>query len=140
MISLIFISPLVGYVASAALNNTIHVHFGQRGIALMGPGCHLIAYIVIAVHPPYPVLVVVFILAGFGNGLLDAGWNAHVGSLANANQVLGFLHGFYGLGAVLSPLIATTMVTRAGLQWYSFYYIMVSWSNLNVVIPWHGIC
>lgn len=70
-------------------------------------------------------MVLVFVIAGFGNGLLDAGWNAHVGNLADANQVLGFLHGFYGLGAVLSPLIATTMVTRAGLMWYSFYYIMV---------------
>lgn len=28
----------------------------------------------ICVHPPYPVLVVVFILAGFGNGLGDSGW------------------------------------------------------------------
>lgn len=28
----------------------------------------------ICVHPPYPVLVVVFILAGYGNGLGDSGW------------------------------------------------------------------
>jgi hypothetical protein len=34
----------------------------------------LIAYVVIAVHPPYPVLVVIFMLAGFGNGLADAAW------------------------------------------------------------------
>lgn len=125
VVSLVFLSPLVGYIASAALNNLVHVRFGQRGVALIGPGCHLISYVVIALHPPYPVLVLVFSLAGFGNGLLDAGWNAHVGNLAHSNEVLGFLHGFYGLGAVLSPLIATTMITRAGLMWYSFYYIMV---------------
>ena len=107
------------------MNNLVHVHFGQRGVALIGPTCHLIAYVVIALHPPYPVLVLVFILAGFGNGLLDAGWNAHIGNLANPNEVLGFLHGFFGLGAVLSPLIATSMVTRAGFMWYSFYYVMV---------------
>lgn len=47
--------------------------------------------------------------------------------MANANEVLGFLHGFYGLGAVLSPLIATTMVTKGQrLPWYTFYYVMVS--------------
>jgi fucose permease len=125
IVSLVFLSPLLGYIASAALNNTIHIRFGQRGVALIGPACHLAAYIVIALHPPYPVLVLVFILAGLGNGLLDAGWNAHVGNLANASEVLGFLHGFYGLGAVLSPLIATAMITKAGLMWYSFYYIMV---------------
>ena len=46
--------------------------------------------------------------------------------MANANEVLGFLHGCYGLGAVLSPLIATTMITKGQrLPWYTFYYVMV---------------
>lgn len=49
-----------------------------------------------------------------------------IGNMANANEVLGFLHGFYGLGAVLSPLIATTMITKGQrLPWYTFYYVMV---------------
>jgi hypothetical protein len=60
VISLIFLSPLVGYTASALLNNSFHLKFGQRGVAVIAPTCHLIAYIVIAVHPPYPVLVVIF--------------------------------------------------------------------------------
>lgn len=64
-------------------------------------------------------------IAGFGNGLEDGGWNAWIGNMANANEVLGFLHGFYGLGAAISPLIATAMVTKGHLQWFTFYYIMV---------------
>jgi len=36
------------------------------------------------------------------------------------------LHGAYGLGAAISPLIATAMVTKADLLWYNFYYLMVS--------------
>lgn len=88
-------------------------------------------------------------LAGFGNGLADAAWSkwkvpfskkkensrrrgltssldAWIGNMANPNEVLGFLHAFYGLGAVLSPLIATTMITKGDrLPWYSFYYVMV---------------
>jgi fucose permease len=66
-------------------------------------------------------------LAGFGNGLADAAWNAWIGNMTNPNQVLGFLHAFYGLGAVLAPLVATTMVTKGNrLPWYYFYYVMVS--------------
>lgn len=125
VISLVFLAPVVGYVTSAFMLNQIHVRFGQRGIAIMGPGSHLIAYIIVCVHPPYPVLVIVLILAGFGNGLQDGAWNAWLGDFANANEILGFLHGFYGLGAALSPLIATTLVTKAGWQWFEFYYIMV---------------
>jgi MFS family permease len=93
VVSLIFLSPLVGYAAAASLNNFIHVRFGQRGIAIIGPICHLFAYLGISVHPPYPVLVVIFILAGFGNGLEDAAWNAWAGNMANSNEVLGFMHG-----------------------------------------------
>ncbi|KAF2266775.1 MFS general substrate transporter [Lojkania enalia] len=134
VISLVFLSPLVGYTASALLNNTIHLKFGQRGVALIAPGCHLVAYIVIAFHPPYPVLVIIFMIAGFGNGLADAAWNAWIGNMANPNEVLGFLHAFYGLGAVLAPLIATTMITKGNrLPWYYFYYVMISMALLELV-------
>ena len=66
------------------------------------------------------------VLAGFGNGLADAAWNAWIGNMANATEVLGFLHASYGLGAVLAPLIATTMITKGRkLPWYYFFYVMV---------------
>jgi fucose permease len=102
----------------------VHVKFGQRGVAVVAPGCHLVSYIVLAVHPPYPVLVVIFIVVGFGNGLIDAEWCAWIGNMANANEVSGFLQGCYSLGATVAPLVSTAMFTK-GLPWYSFYFIMV---------------
>ena len=125
IVSLIFLSPFVGYIAAAAMSNFLHKKIGQRGVAILGPSCHLLAYTAIALHPPYPALVIVFIFAGFGNGVLDSAWNAWVGNLANPNEILGLLHGFYGLGATVAPLIATTFVARQGLPWYTFYYVMV---------------
>ncbi|MCJ1282949.1 hypothetical protein MMC26_002275 [Xylographa opegraphella] len=125
IVSLIFLSPLIGYTASAILNNYIHMKLGQRGIGYIAPGVRLVGYIVVAQHPPYAVLVVAYILAGFGNGLEDAAWNAWIGNMQYANEVLGFLHGAYGLGGTLSPLIATTMITKGKLEWYHFYYIMI---------------
>lgn len=83
-------------------------------------------------HPPYPVLIVIFSIAGFGNGLADAAWNAWMGNMANPNEILGFLHGFYGVGAVLAPLIATTMITKGNLQWYTFYYVMISMAFIEL--------
>lgn len=125
IVSLVFLSPLVGYVLAALLNHRMHNAFGQRGVALVAPGCHLLAYIVNCLHPPYPVLVVSFIFAGFGNGLTDSAWNAWIGNMANSDEILGVLHGFYGVGAVLSPLAATSLITSANRPWYYFYYIMV---------------
>jgi fucose permease len=132
VISLVFLGPVVGYIGSAATNNLIHMHFGRRGVAAVCAGSHLVAYAVVAVHPPYPVLVVVFVLAGYGNGLADSGWNAWIGDMANANEVLGFLHACYGLGGAISPLVATTLVTKAGWQWYEYYCIMIGLAAIEV--------
>jgi fucose permease len=133
VVALLFLSPLFGYTASALLNPMVHDRLGQRGVGIIAGLCHMIAYIVAAVHPPFPVIVVFFVLAGFGNGLADAGWNAWIGNMANANEVLGFLHGFYGLGATIAPLIATSMITKGNLPWYYYYYLMVSRSRNKAV-------
>lgn len=54
--------------------------------------------------------------------------------MANPNEILGFLHGFYGLGAAISPLVATALITKAGWRWYEFYYLMVGAAALEVVV------
>lgn len=125
VVSLVFLSPCIGYSAAALLNNSLHMRFGQRGVALLAPSCHLLAAIVIALHPPFPVTVVVCILAGLGNGLVDSSWNAWIGAMQNANELMGFLHGIYGLGAAIAPLIATALITKLSKPWYYWYYLMV---------------
>ncbi|KAI9147034.1 Bypass of stop codon protein [Paramyrothecium foliicola] len=133
VVSLIFLSPFVGYILAASLNNYLHLRVGQRGIGAICGSAHIAAYITISQHPPYPVLVVAYVLAGFGNGIGDAAWNAWVGNLARANELLGFLHALYGVGGTISPLIATAMITQLGLQWHHFYYVLVGISVVELV-------
>ena len=125
VVSCVFLSPLVGYVIAALVNNKLHETVGQRGISLIAPPFRLVAYILSCVHPPYPVLVVAYIFAGVANGLAEAAWNTYLGNMENSNEILGLLHGVYGLGAVISPLIATNMITKANAPWYYFYFFMV---------------
>ncbi|KAI1377364.1 putative MFS transporter [Hypoxylon crocopeplum] len=132
IVSLIFLSPFIGYVGSAVLNNWTHLRAGQRGIAILCSSCHLVAYIIISQHPPFFVLVAAFILAGFANGLANAAWNSWMGSLANASELLGFMHSFYGLGGVSSPPIATAFITQLHLPWYKFYYVMIGLASVEV--------
>ncbi|KAK5165454.1 uncharacterized protein LTR77_008983 [Saxophila tyrrhenica] len=138
VVSLVFLSPFVGYTTAALLNNWIHMKFGQRGVAVAGPVCHLVAYIINAVHPPYPVLVISFMLAGLGNGLEDSAWNAWIGVMNNANEMLGFLHGFYGIGGTIAPTIATTLITEADVRWYYWYYFMVGFAAIEVATSIHA--
>jgi len=127
VVSLIFLSPFAGYALAAITNATIHVRLGQRGVAIIAPLCHIINYVVLCVHPPFAVVVVAGVVGGFGNGLLDSAWSAWTGGMEKANVIGGFLHSMYSIGSTLSPLIATTMVTKASMQWYEFYYFMVSY-------------
>lgn len=131
VVSMVFVSPFVGYVLSAIINNWLHLKIGQRGIAMLCGVCHILAYVVIAAHPPYIALIFAFMFAGFANGLGDAAWNAWIGNLAKASELLGFMHACYGAGGVFSPLVATAMITRGDLPWYTFYYIMVSPHTLD---------
>ncbi|PKX96312.1 putative MFS transporter [Aspergillus novofumigatus IBT 16806] len=123
-VSLVFLSPFMGYAIAALGNNWIHDRFGQRGIALIGAGLHIISYLATTTHPPYPVLIAVFIISGLGNGIVDASWNAWIGAMHNSSQLMGILHAFYGLGAALAPLTATYLITDRGWKWYEFYYAM----------------
>jgi fucose permease len=124
-VSLIFLTPFAGYSIAAITNSRIHMRFGQRGIAIIAPICHIVTYIILALHPPYPVLVVCNLVSGFGNGLVDACFCAWVGVMDKTNTIQGFMHGCYSIGALFAPLIATAMVTN-GLPWYYYYYVMVS--------------
>ncbi|KAF4465634.1 tetracycline resistance [Fusarium albosuccineum] len=132
VVSLVFLSPFVGYILAAAMNNMLHRRVGQRGIGIGCGFCHIVAYIIIALHPPYPALVFAYAIAGYGNGISDAAWNAWVGNLDRANETLGFLHAFYGIGGTISPLIATNMIARAHLPWYNFYYVMIGLSVIEL--------
>ncbi|XWX01004.1 hypothetical protein V2A60_009029 [Cordyceps javanica] len=124
-VSTLFAVPFAGYIAAVLSNNWIHYRYGQRGVAFIGPICRVAGYLPIALHPPFPVLPIALLVAGYGNGIEDSGYNAWVGNMHQANELLGLVHGAYGLGATISPLIASAMVTKSHLQWYSFYYVMI---------------
>ncbi|KAI5286827.1 hypothetical protein KEM54_006477 [Ascosphaera aggregata] len=125
-ISFAFLAPVIGYITSALLNDTLHVHFGHRGVAFFSSGGRFIAYAILCFHPSFTVVVLALVVAGAGNGLSDGAWNAWVGGMDDANEVLGVLHGFYGLGGMLSPALATSLVTKLNWQWYQFYYILAA--------------
>lgn len=52
VVSLVFLSPIVGYICAAIFNNAIHMRFGQRGVAIIMSGSHLLAYLTISQHHP----------------------------------------------------------------------------------------
>lgn len=139
-VSLIFLVGPIGYIAAASSNAAIHHHFGQRGIACAAPVLHLLSSVVLALHPPFPLLLVAFAGVGLGSAWLDGSWCAWAGAMSNANTVSGLLHGSFSAGAAVGPVVAGLMLARssgvdgggsvAG-QWYSWFWVLVSSNCLH---------
>ncbi|KAL6239495.1 hypothetical protein BDW75DRAFT_250392 [Aspergillus navahoensis] len=127
VVSLIFITPFAGYTLASISVNKIHMTYGQRGIAIIAPLCHLIPFIIMASFPRFPVLLVAYAFVGLGNGLIDAGWNAWVGDMVSASTLMGLMHACYGLGS-----IATAMIDH-GLKWSTFYFTLIGGSALEFI-------
>ncbi|KAH7131299.1 major facilitator superfamily transporter [Dactylonectria macrodidyma] len=130
--SLVFLTPFFGYSIAAFMCSRIHMRWGQRGVAILAPICHIVPFVMLAVHPPFPVLIVGNAFSGFGNGLADACFPAWVGGMHKGSTVQGFLTACYSIGALIAPLVAVEMMSKAGLPWYTFYYIMVGLSVLEL--------
>ncbi|KAK5996926.1 Bypass of stop codon 6-like protein [Cladobotryum mycophilum] len=125
IISLIFLSPMVGCVVASFTSNRLHAKAGRRGVAALSTGSYAAAYLGLSLHPPFGVVVALLILTGFGSGLMNGSWNSWVGGLVQGSTLLGLLHGFWGAGATLSPIIASRLVAK-GYDWWVFYYIMLA--------------
>ncbi|KAL7944269.1 major facilitator superfamily domain-containing protein [Trichoderma barbatum] len=107
IVSLIFLSPMVGCVLASFTSNRLHDIAGRRGVAATATGAYILAYLGLSQHPPFAVVVCLLVLTGFGSGLMNGSWNSWFGGLVQGSTLLGFLHGFWGAGATLSPIVVT---------------------------------
>ena len=124
-VSYIFLVNPIGYILASQSNSAMHCWFGQRGIAIVSPILHIISAVMIAVHPPFPVLLLGFAVMNFGSGFLDGSWCAWAGSMNRANLVSGLLHGSFSAGAAAGPFFAGLWMGE-GTNWWEWYYFLVS--------------
>ena len=125
--SYIFLALTLGYFAMALLSEQFHRALGYKGVSMMGTMCMMSAYLVASLEPPYFVLVIGYVFSGIGFGSLDASLNAWMGNLVDSNQLLGILHGCYGIGCMISPPLITHLVERKKNPWpWNAYYVVLT--------------
>ncbi|ODV77850.1 major facilitator superfamily [Suhomyces tanzawaensis NRRL Y-17324] len=120
--ALVWLSTSIGYIFVALLANRIHQTLKRTALAV---GClsMVIMAILVSSGVNYPVVVLGFFFSGVGTGIVIAQLNVFVSSFDNSSVALGYFHGIYGLGASVSPLVATAFV-EAGIRWHYFYIIL----------------
>ena len=83
----------------------------------------------LSLMPPFLVVLLMLLPLGFGVAILDAGLNAYIAGLPRNTALLNYLHAFYGAGALLGPIIASTILAIR-LGWNSVYVVWVGMSLL----------
>ncbi|OHW96486.1 MFS transporter [Colletotrichum incanum] len=133
-VSAIFLVGPIGYCLASSLSNRIHLRFGQIGIAVLGPACHLFYAITGALRPSFPVFLLGAGIGSFGMGLLDGSWCAWVAGLKNANTLSGILHGSFSTGAAICPYIAGRLLSTNDGLWHQWFYVLSFASALELLV------
>jgi fucose permease len=132
---LLFVSGTFGYLVSAFSSGLLVEKLGLRAFMALGPAMVVLGAGAFAFTPPFAALMGCLLLSGFGVGLIDAGLNAYIAGLPRNTTLLNYLHAFYGLGALIGPLLATAVIVYA-LGWNNLYFLWAGVSILLMVSLW----
>lgn len=124
IVSLIWITNACGFILSAFFNDPICARIGRARTLMLSEACMIAAYVAISCTPPFGVMVAAYLVMGFGNAMNLALNNVFCANLADSTIVLGLTSGCYGIGGIIAPIIATTLVSN-GILWSRFYIITV---------------
>jgi fucose permease len=121
-IGLMFFAFSGGYVVVASANGLLLHRFGIRRHLLLGTAATLVATAVLVLPSGFLALLVLQLLLGLGMGMLDAGFNSYLSTLPRGPALLNYFHAFFGVGALIGPLLAAAIVA-AGWSWRVFFAV-----------------
>lgn len=134
MMSFTYVLVCSGYFTMAGATEFVHLKLGVRGIATLGVMSLSLAYLVVLFRPPYVVFMISYIFVGFGFGGLDAAINGWMGQLVDANELLGILHGCYGLGCMILPPVVTYLIHNTSWEWNDYYLVLSVIASIALLI------
>lgn len=122
-VSLIFVGQAIGFITAAVFLDVLRAKFGRAKLLGLGQALVTLAYIPLICGAPFPVVVCAFFFVGFSISINVSLGNLFCGGLQNGTLMLGLLHGTYGIGGTVGPLVATALVTVANTVWTRYYIL-----------------
>ncbi|WP_432868526.1 MFS transporter [Microbispora rosea] len=117
-----FFAFSAGFMLSGSTAGPLIHRLGIRASLILGGGTFALAGLFTAVRPPFLAFLVAQIVAGYGTGIFESVLNAYLTDLPKATTLLNRLHAFFGVGALLGPLLATWILTF--LPWTAVWLIL----------------
>lgn len=134
IVSLIWLGNALGYITIAFTAHKVDELLGKYKMAILScVGSAVMLSICSSGVHQFVVIVIGFYFAGVGAAMGLSQFNIFLSKFDKGNTYLGWFHGSYGLGAFISPLIATAMVENAGVKWNYYYLIPLSITCFNTI-------
>jgi fucose permease len=112
IIGITFFTGTAGFVLAGATAGALINRYGFRIALAIGSGAFVLAGLYTATRPPFVAFVILQVLFGYATGVVESVLNAYLTTLPGATALLNRLHAFFGLGALVGPLLATWIVGR----------------------------
>jgi fucose permease len=123
-LSVLLFAAGLGYLVTAIPSGHLLNRFGApltMAVASLAAGAACAAY---AASPVFALLPAASLLLGAASGSVDAGLNTVVAS-GHSARVLNFIHGAYGVGTVIGPLLVTAAIAASG-SWRVPYLVLIA--------------
>ncbi|NJK51189.1 MFS transporter [Candidatus Gracilibacteria bacterium] len=137
-VTFLFVSQVTGYIVAALTSSAIATRLGLAKMLLLSSIALGGALTLYAVAANWSIMVVMGTFLGLGIGLIDAGINTYIVSDRRNEHLIGMLHAFYGVGALLGPAIATALLAQ-GLNWRLIYLVFAGLVSLLVAATFWAI-
>lgn len=119
---LLFLAGSGGYLVAAFVSGWLVERLGLRYFLLLGLLLFGLACLALVLQPLFALVLVARLVLGLSIAILETGGNFYVAALPRNTALFNYLHAFFGGGALLGPIIATTVLSY-GWGWASFFFI-----------------
>src|SRR5579859_815279 len=129
-VGLLFLASVVGYFAASFNTGLLVEKLGNRLFLVVSTMIYALGAGFISLMPPFLFAPFAYLFIGFGIAMMDAGLNAYIAGLPKNTALLNYLHAFYGVGAWLGP-VAASSILAIQFGWNAVYWL---WGGLSLLL------
>jgi fucose permease len=114
VVGTLFFASTGGYFLSALFSGPLVQKLGLRWYLIIGTTAFLLGCLALVMKPPFLLVLVTRLLMGVGAAVIESGLNMYIAALPNNASRLNYLHAFFGVGALIGPIVASGLLS---MQW-----------------------
>ncbi len=123
-LGLVQLAGTAGFLSSSAISGRLAARLGRTRSLAGATGLAAASLGLLGSAPVFAVLIVAALLVGFAGGFIEPSVQSHI-ALSARTRTMNLLHGFYGIGATIGPVIVSALLV-ARASWRLAYLILLS--------------